>query len=150
MHPHEVAGLTQLAAAGAHPEILAQVFGRDPRTIRAVLAQAGVQPRLSAPPPADWRRELPPATVAAVHAYVAQLHAREQAAWKRLRQAAVDVGGATYVFPSLAAYDTVLQTVQPPEALLRLTRRLGVDVNRVLMAYAEAAETMGGQEHRRV
>jgi hypothetical protein len=81
---------------------------------------------------------------------VAQLQAREKAAWQRLRQTAVDVGGATYVFPSLAAYDTVLQTVHPPEALLRLTRRLGVDVNRVLMAYAEAVETMGGQEYRHV
>ena len=58
--------------------------------------------------------------VAAVHAYVARLHAQEQAAWQRLRQVAVAVTATTYTLPSPKTYDAVLQTVQPPEAPLAL------------------------------
>jgi hypothetical protein len=138
LRPHEVACLTQLAAAGAHPELLAQVFGRDLRTIRSVLAQVGVRPLPSVPLPSDWRRGLPPATITAIRAYVSQLRTQEQAAWQRLQQAAVDVSAATYTFPSPEAYTAVLQTAHPPETLLLLARRLGVDVNRILLACVEA------------
>jgi hypothetical protein len=95
---------------------------------------------------ADWRSGLPLATIAAIRAYVTQLQVQEQIAWQRLKQAAVDRTGATYTFPSAAAYAAVLQTIQPPEALLHLSRRLGVDVNRILLAYLAgdaAAPTRG-------
>jgi hypothetical protein len=144
MHPQELVSLRQLAAVGAHPEVLAQVFGRDPRTIRAVLHQAGLRSLSSAPVPRDWRTGLPPATIAAIRAYVAQLRAQEQAAWQRLRQAAVDVTAATYTFPAPAAYTAILQTVQPPEALVLLSRRLGVDINRILLAYVEGEPPASG------
>jgi hypothetical protein len=136
MQPQEVQSLTQLAAAGAHPEVLAVVFGRDPRTIRAVLQQAGVPCPPGITLPKDWRTGLLPTTITAIRRYIAQLRAQEQAAWQRLRQATVEQTAATYTFPSPAVYTAVLQTVQPPEALLLLSRRLGVDVNRILLAYA--------------
>jgi hypothetical protein len=120
-----------------HPEVLAQVFGRDPRTIRAVLQQAGVRYLPGTSLPADWRSGLAPATIAAIRAYVAQLQEQEQASWQRLKQAAIDHTASIYTFPSPAAYTAVLQTVQPPEALLLLSRRLGVDVNRILLAYLD-------------
>jgi hypothetical protein len=139
MQPHEVACLTQLATAGAHPEVLAQVFGRDVRTIRALLRQAGVRSRSGVPLSHDWRRGLPPATVAAIRAAVTRLCAQEQTAWQRLRQVALEVTATAYTFPSPETYDAVLQTVQPAETPLALARRLGVDINRVLLAYVEVA-----------
>jgi hypothetical protein len=139
MHPQEVSTLLQLADAGAHPEVLALLFGRDPRTIRAVLQQAGAPYLPGTPLPRDWRTGLLPATVTAIRAYVAQLRAQERAIWERLKQTAVEHAAATYTFPSPAAYTAVLQTVQPPESLLRLSRRLGVDVNRILLAYVDGS-----------
>jgi hypothetical protein len=119
---------------------LAQVFGRDPRTIRAALQHAGVRSLSRAPLPLDWRTGLPPATIAAIHTYVRALRAQEAAAWQRLRQLAVDIAATTYTFPSPEAYAAVLQTVQGPEALVRLARRLEVEVNRILLAYVEVLE----------
>lgn len=138
MHPQEVASLLRLADAGAHPDVLAQLFGRDPRTIRAVLTQAGVPYLPHTPLPHNWRAGLPPATTAAILAYVAQLRAEEQAAWQRLRQTALTRTADTYTFPSAAAYVAALQTAQPPDSLLLLSRRLGVDVTRILLAYLAA------------
>jgi hypothetical protein len=138
MHPREVQSLLRLAEAGAHPEVLAQVFGRDPRTIRAVFQQASVRCQPGTSLPADWRAGLASATITAIRAYVAQLKAQEQAAWQRLRQAAVAHTASLYTFPSPAVYTAALETVQPPEALLLLSRRLGVDVNRILLAYLAA------------
>jgi hypothetical protein len=138
MHPQEVSCLLRLSDAGAHPEVLALLFGRDSRTIRAVLQQAGVPCLPGMPLPRDWRTGLLPATITAIRAYVTQLRAQERATWERLKHTAVDHAAATYTFPSPAAYTAVLQTVQPPESLLLLSRRLGVDVNRILLAYLAA------------
>ncbi|MGE3540215.1 MAG: hypothetical protein AB7N91_22600 [Candidatus Tectimicrobiota bacterium] len=137
MHPHEVTCLLQLAAAGAHPAVLAQVLGRDLRTIRTVLAQAGIRPRSRMPLPADWRHGLSPAIITAIRAYVAHLRAQEQASWQQLQHTAVDRAAATYRFPTPEAYTTVLHAAQPTETPLLLAQRLRVDINRILLACAE-------------
>jgi hypothetical protein len=74
----------------------------------------------------------------------AQLRAQEQAAWQRLRQAAIDVTAATYTFPSPAAYTAILQTMHPAESLGMLARRLWVDINRILLAYVEGEPPASG------
>jgi hypothetical protein len=109
MHPQEVYSLLRLSDAGVHPEVLARVFGRDPRTVRAVLQQAGVQHLHGASLPADWRTGLAPATITAIRAYIAQLQGQEQASWQRLKRASIDHTASTYTFPSPAAYTAVLQ-----------------------------------------
>lgn len=137
MHPHEVACLLQFAAAGARPEVLAEVLGRDPRTIRTVLAQAGVRVLPGASLPADWRSGLSPATITAIRTYVIDFRAQEQRAWQQLRQAAVDSLAAIYHFPSLESYTAALHAAALPESPLLLAQRLGVDVNRILLACTE-------------
>jgi hypothetical protein len=92
MQPQEVSSLLRLAEAGAHPEVLARLFERDLRTIRAVLQQAGVLCRPGTPLPRDWRTGLAPATITAIRAYVAHLRTQEQATWERLKHTAVSCG----------------------------------------------------------
>jgi hypothetical protein len=147
--PPESASLRQLYAAGAHVDALARVLGRDPRTVRAALRREGLRLRRDPPLPRDWHAGLPAATVQAIEAYLTQLQTREQHAWARLQQAALEVAAATYVFPDPATYTAALQPAEPAESVLALARRLGVDVNRVLLAAAawlEEAEAQRWEE----
>src|SRR3989442_1016088 len=86
--PRESLALVLLYQAGAHLEALARALGRDGRTVRKVLRQAGVRLRTDPPLPPDWRRDLPRETVAALDAYrtaVAQWH---RTAWQQIDQQA--------------------------------------------------------------
>jgi hypothetical protein len=67
--PRESLALVLLYQTGAHLEALARALGRDVRTVRKVLRQAGVQLRTDPPLPPDWRAGLPRDTVAALEAY---------------------------------------------------------------------------------
>ena len=140
--PHESACLRQLYAAGAHVEVLARTVGRDPRTVQAALRREGVRLRRDPPLPRDWRAGLPADTVHAIEAYLSQLQTLQHAAWQRLRQVAVEATAAAFVFPTPEAYAAALQTVDPMESVVALARRLGVELNRVLIAYADWAEEM--------
>ena len=53
--PRESLALVLLYQAGAHLEALVRALGRDGRTVRKVLRQAGVQLRTDPPLPPDWR-----------------------------------------------------------------------------------------------
>src|SRR3989442_5663151 len=75
--PRESLALVLLYQAGAHLEALARALGRDGRTVRKVLRQAGVPLRADPPLPPDWRGGLPPGTITALDAdgtAVAQWH----------------------------------------------------------------------------
>jgi hypothetical protein len=137
--PQEADCFVALYTAGAHSEAIAQVFGRDPRSVRATLRREGVTLRREPPLPADWRQGLPAPVQQAIAAYLAALDGVQQAAWQRVQQTALTRSPSTYVFPSLAAYQAVLATVQPPETPSALACRLGIDLTRVLLAYAARA-----------
>jgi hypothetical protein len=135
--PREGLALVLLYQAGAHLEALAGAVGRDVRTVRKVLRQAGVPLRADPPLPADWRVGLPRETVAALDAYrsaVAQWH---RAAWQQIQQHTTRPAPGQYDFPSPTAYTALLQaplSLDPPEDL---AARLDVDLTRVLLAYAD-------------
>jgi hypothetical protein len=140
IHSHESACLLRLYAAGAHIKALARALGRDERTIEAALHREGVGLRADPPLPSDWRTGLPASSCRALETYLHDRHVQQQRVWERLQQTALDVTAAAYVFPSREAYEVVLQTVCPPEMPEVLAERLGIDLNRVLLAYAEWAE----------
>jgi hypothetical protein len=140
IHSQESACLLRLYAAGAHVKALARALGRDERTIEAALHREGVVLRKDPPLPSAWRTGLSAASCTALETYLQACSMRLQRAWERLQQAALDVTAADYVFPSREAYEAVLQTVYPPEMPEVLAARLGIDLNRVLLAYAEWAE----------
>jgi hypothetical protein len=147
--PHESTCLRHLYAAGAHVEVLARAVGRDPRTVQAALRREGIPLRRDPPVPRTWRADLSADTVQAIDAYLAQLQRLEEEVWQRLRHAAVDVTTAAYVFPTPETYASTLHTVEPAESVVALARRLGVDLNRVLLAYAEWAEEAETRRWRR-
>jgi hypothetical protein len=138
--PHESACLRQLYAAGAHVEALARAVGRDPRTVQTALRREGVRLRRDPPLPRDWRAGLPADTVHAIETHLSQLQTLQHVTWQRLRQMALEVTAAAFVFPTPEAYAATLQTVGPMESVITLAHRLRVDLNRVLLAYAEWAE----------
>lgn len=136
----ETLSILQLYRAGAHLEALARALGRDVRTVRKTLRQAGVALRTDPPLPTDWRTGLPRETLTALEAYGTDLGQRQRVAWQQLRQTALDTTSDCYVFASPTVYATALQTASPPESLLDLARRLDLDLTRVLLAYAAWAE----------
>ena len=135
--PRESLALVLLYQAGAHLEALARALGRDGRTVRKVLRQAGVQLRTDPPLPPDWRVGLPRETVAALDAYgtaVAQWH---RTAWQQIHQQATQPAPGQYGFPSPTAYTALLQPPTPLEFPEDVGARLGVALTRVLLVYAE-------------
>ena len=135
--PRESLALVLLYQAGAHLEALARALGRDARTVRKVLRQAGVHLRTDPPLPPDWRADLPRETVAALDAYgtaVAQWH---RTAWQQIDQQATQPAPGQYGFPSQVAYTALLQPPTSLECPEDAGARLGVALTRVLLVYAE-------------
>ena len=135
--PRESLALVLLYQAGAHLETLVRALGRDGRTVRKVLRQAGVRLRTDPPLPPDWRVGLPRETVAALDAYrtaVAQWH---RTAWQQIDQQATQPAPGQYGFPSPTAYTTLLQPPMSLELPEDVVARLGVELTRVLLVYAE-------------
>lgn len=135
--PRESLALVLLYQAGAHLEALTQALGRDVRTVRKALRQAGVPLRTDPPLPADWRAGLSRETIAALDAYriaVAQWH---RTAWQQIHQQATQPAPGQYHFPTSTAYTALLH----PPVILELPEdvgaRLGVALTRVLLVYAE-------------
>jgi hypothetical protein len=135
--PRESLALVLLYQAGAHLEALTQALGRDVRTVRKVLRQAGVPLRTDPPLPADWRVGLARETIAALDAYrtaVAQWH---RTAWQQIHQQATQPSPGQFGFASPSAYTALLHpatVLEPPEDV---GARLGVALTRVLLVYAE-------------
>jgi hypothetical protein len=135
--PREHLALVLLYQAGAHPEALAHALGRDVRTVRKVLRQAGVALRADPPLPSDWRAGLPRETIAALETYgmaVAQWH---RATWQQIQQQTTRPASGQYGFPTLTAYTALLHPhlrIDPPE---EVAAQLGVDLTRVLLVYAD-------------
>jgi len=136
----ETLPLLHLYLAGAHLEALARALGRDLRTVRKTLRQAGVVLRTDPPLPTDWRADLPRETLTALRAYFTDLGQRQQVAWQQLQQGALEATPEGYVFASPIVYATALQAARPSASLLDVARRLGLDLTRVLLAYAEWAD----------
>lgn len=133
----ESLALVLLYQAGAHLEALAGAMGRDVRTVRKVLRQAGIGLRTDPPLPHDWRIGLPRETVAALDAYrttVAQWH---RLAWQQIQQQAAQPAPGQYGFRSPTAYTALLHPTTPPDLPDDLATQLSVDLTRVLLAYAE-------------
>jgi hypothetical protein len=135
--PRESLALVLLYQAGAHLEALAQVLGRDGRTIRKTLRQAGVPLRPDPPLPADWRAGLARETIAALDAYrtaVAQWHCT---AWQQIRQQATQPTPGQFGFASPSAYTALLHPATVLELPEDVGVRLGVTLTCVLLVYAE-------------
>jgi hypothetical protein len=135
--PRESLALVLLYQAGAHLEALTQALGRDVRTVRKVLRQAGVPLRMDPPLPADWRVGLARETIAALDAYrmaVAQWH---WTAWQQIHQQATQPAPGQFGFASPSAYTALLHPPTVLELPEDVGARLGVALTRVLLVYAE-------------
>jgi len=135
--PRESLALVLLYRAGAHLEDLARALGRDARTVRKVLRQAGVHPRTDPPLPPDWRAGLPRETVAALDAYGTTVTQWHRTAWQQIHQQATQPAPGQYGFASSTAYTALLQPPLPLECPEDVGARLGVALSRVLLVYAE-------------
>ena len=137
--PRESLALVLLYQAGAHLEALTQALGRDVRTVRKVLRQAGIRLRTDPPLPADWRVGLARETIAALDAYrtaVAQWH---RTAWQQIHQQATQPAPGQFGFASPSAYTALLHPATILELPEDVGARLGVALTRVLLVYAEGA-----------
>ena len=126
-----------LYQAGAHLEALTQALGRDVRTVRKVLRQAGIRLRKDPPLPADWRAGLARETIAALDTYrtaVAQWH---RTAWQQIHQQATQPAPGQFGFASPSAYTALLHPATVLELPEDVGARLGVALTRVLLVYAE-------------
>jgi len=135
--PRESLALVLLYQAGAHLEALTQVLGRDGRTVRKALRQAGVPLRTDPPLPADWRVGLSRETITALNAYrtaVAQWH---RTAWQQIHQQATQPAPGQFGFASPSAYTALLHPATVLELPEDVGARLGVTLTRVLLVYAE-------------
>lgn len=136
LDPREASHIKALFDAGAHTKALASAFGHDQRTIRKILRHWTPTPIQEAPLSTRWQHDLPAATLAAIHDYFAHLSAHEQAMLRQLRTVAA-VEDDAVALPSRQAYDALLQLAQPQESLVALAQRLRVNLNIILLAYAE-------------
>jgi hypothetical protein len=135
--PRESLALVLLYQAGAHLEALTQALGRDVRTVRKVLRQAGVPLRTDPPLPADWRAGLSREIIMALDAYrtaVAQWH---RSAWQQIHQQATQPAPGQFGFASPSAYTALLHPATVLELPEDVGARLGVALTRVLLVYAE-------------
>jgi len=137
VRPPEQLGLIQWYQAGVHLEALAQAVGRDPRTVRKILRQAGVLRRHDPPLPPDWRAGLPRTTRAALEHYRQAVTQWHHTAWQQLPPYASRTTPGQYAFASPTAYTALLHPPALLEAPEDVAARLGVDLTRVLLVYAE-------------
>jgi hypothetical protein len=139
LDPHEVLSITTLFDTGAHTKALALAFGHDQRTIRKAIRRWTRSPLQEPPLFTQWQRGLSSETLAAIQSYLQQLSRHEQQIVQRL----CDMAHATedtLAFTSPHAYGEIIQAAQPRESLIELAQRLHVDLNVVLLAYAEWRE----------
>jgi hypothetical protein len=143
----ESLALVLLYQAGAHLEALACALGRDVRTVRKVLRQAGVGLRTDPPLPPDWRVGLPRASVAALEAYCTAVAQWHRVVWQQIQQQASQLAPGQYGFRSPTAYTALLHAPTPLDLPEDVAARLGVDLTRVLLAYAEGVSQAEGASH---
>jgi hypothetical protein len=136
----ELVRVIELYQAGAHYKAIARALGRDRRTILHALKRERMVLRQDPPLPRHWRAGLSPVQIAALEAYQAQLDRTMAHAWSHLQRKAATVSSDTYTFASEQDYCHSVQTVAPPEAPEVLAQRLGVELTRVLLAYAERVQ----------
>ena len=137
VHPQESKRIGTLYAAGAHVKVLARAFARDERTVEATLGREGIELRHEPPPRADWRSELALDSLTTIQGYFTKLQVREEQAWQEINRVAHEQPGQDYVFESQSDYDAVMSVVQPPEPVESFAARHDIDLNYVLLAYAE-------------
>ena len=145
--PRESLALVLLYQAGAHLEALARALGRDGRTVRKILRQAGVRLRADPPLPPDWRAGLPRETVAALDAYRTAVVQWHRTAWQQIHQQATHPAPGQYGFPSPTASTALLQPPTPLELPEDVGARLGVALTRVLLVYAEGVAQAEAARH---
>ncbi len=136
----ELVRVIELYHAGAHYKAIARALGRDRRTILQALKRERIVLRQDSPLPRHWRAGLSPVQIAELEAYQAQLDRTMAHAWSHVQRKAATVSRDTYTFASEQDYCRSVQTVVPPEAPEALAQRLGVDLTRVLLAYAERVQ----------
>ena len=139
LDPREVLSITTLFDAGAHTKALARAFGHDQRTIRKTICRWTRRPLHEPPLFIQWQRGLSPETLAAIQHYLHQLSHHEQQVVQRLHEMA-HASDDTLALPSPHTYREIIQAAQPRESLHGLAQRLQVDLNVVLLAYAEWRE----------
>ena len=135
--PRESLALVLLYQAGAHLEALTQALGRDVRTVRKTLRQAGVQLRMDPPLPMDWRAGLARETVTALEAYRSMVEQWHRTAWQQIHQQATQPAPGQFGFASPSAYTALLHPATVLELPEDVGARLGVALTRVLLVYAE-------------
>ena len=139
LDPREALSIKALFDAGAHTKALAMAFGHDQRTIRRTMRQWTRQPIAEPPLPLHWQQGLSPDTLGEMHRYFERLRRHERTILHRLQEVA-QATDETLAFPSPSAYDEIIRAAQPHESLVELAQRLTVDLNVVLLAYAEWRE----------
>ena len=140
VHPRESKRMVALYAAGGHVKALARAFARDERTVEATLRREGVLLRQDPPIQSDWRQGLTPDALAALQTYFTALETCEQEAWDAIKRTAQAQTAQGFVFENQEVCEELMRAAQPPEPIERLAERLGVDLNRILLAYAEWQE----------
>ena len=145
--PRKSLALVLLYQAGAHLEALARALGRDARTVRKILRQAGVPLRMDPPLPSDWRVDLPRETVAALIAYRTAVVQWHRTAWQQIHQQATQPVPGQYGFASTTAYTALLQPLTPLELPEDVAAQLGVALTRVLLVYAEGVAEAEATHH---
>lgn len=138
---HETQALVAWYHAGAHPEALARAFARDRRTIRAALRQAGVVLRQPEPPLRVAPKPLPAATRQALQAYRQQWQAQHQQLGAQIAAAAQAVTPTGYCC-NPSQYTQLLLAARPALPLAALVPALGLDLNQLLLLYADWADQL--------
>ena len=139
--PRESLALVLLYQRVPHLEALTQALGRDVRTVRKALRQAGVPLRTDPPLPADWRVGLARETIAALDAYrtaVAQWH---RTAWQQIHQQATQPAPGQFGFASRRPI--LRSSILPP--ILELPEDVGA---RSGCPHPRAAGLCGGRRPR--
>ena len=139
LDPREVIYIKALFDAGAHTKALALVFGHDQRTIRKTIRRWTRSPVKEPPLYTQWRRGIPTETLAAIKTYFDQLSLHEQTVLRTLHNATWTTD-EELSFPDQQAYNEIIHTAQPQESLVEFAQRLNIDLNIVLLAYAEWRE----------
>ncbi len=144
---HEAQALVAWYHAGAHPDALARAFARDRRTIRATLRRAGVVLRTPEPPLRLPTEPMPVAARQALQAYRQQWEAQQQTVERQVAQAAQATTPTGYLLRP-RDYTPLLVAARPATSLAALAVQLGLDLNQVLLTYADWADHYATAEAR--
>ena len=136
----ELVRVIELYQAGAHYKAIARALGRDRRTILQALTRERIALRQDPPLPRTWRAGLSLAQIETLEAYQVQLDRTMAHAWSHVQRKAATVSSDTYTFASEQDYCRSVQTVDPPEQPEAVAQRVGVELTRVLLAYAERVQ----------